>query len=209
MPCVASIPPPDDVRGTTRRQQIDIEIAELEARIIALKAERNELSPISRLHPEVMQEIFLYASQGADYGYTGKTALLTSWICHSWRELALRASAFNIHLSLSSFVSNIGNPQLCIQYTVHCLVLASWHLTESLSTLHNLDNSSKKCQAGLPEGMPSRNVQLDSFWSCPVHGGTPIHFPTMPSIWGHLLLDDSFRSFSRSAIFLQPSSNYI
>ncbi|TFK66274.1 hypothetical protein BDN72DRAFT_772230, partial [Pluteus cervinus] len=82
----------DDI-GASARQQIDEEIASLEARFITLKTTRNALSPIARLHPEVMQEIFVFASQQAFFGNSGKTSLLITWICHGWRALAHKTSA--------------------------------------------------------------------------------------------------------------------
>ncbi|TFK68081.1 hypothetical protein BDN72DRAFT_898433 [Pluteus cervinus] len=61
------------------RQKIDEEIARLGARIVTLKTTRNTFSPISRLHPELVQAIFVFAS-----------GLL---VCRSWRELAHQTSA--------------------------------------------------------------------------------------------------------------------
>ncbi|TFK69725.1 hypothetical protein BDN72DRAFT_959332 [Pluteus cervinus] len=88
---------PSELRATAAaRQNIDEEIARLEARIIALKTSRNALSPITCLPQEIIQDIFVLASARAypSSGTTfGKTSLLISWVCRSWRELAHRASA--------------------------------------------------------------------------------------------------------------------
>ncbi|TFK67497.1 hypothetical protein BDN72DRAFT_960946 [Pluteus cervinus] len=85
------LPPQND--PVTARQKIDEEIAQLQAKIIALKNFRNTFTPFSRLHPEVMQEIFVLASRESKYRAVGKTSLLISWVCHHWRVLAQQTSA--------------------------------------------------------------------------------------------------------------------
>ncbi|TFK66595.1 hypothetical protein BDN72DRAFT_880197 [Pluteus cervinus] len=76
----------------TARQQIDEEIAQLGACIITLKTTRNTFTPFARLHPEIIQEIFVLVSRGAEHRQIGKTALLISWVCHHWRELGQQTS---------------------------------------------------------------------------------------------------------------------
>ncbi|TFK67524.1 hypothetical protein BDN72DRAFT_842959 [Pluteus cervinus] len=80
------------------RQKIDEEIAQLDSRILTLKATRNTLSPIAHLHPEIIQEIFIFASQGSEYGEIGKTSLLITWICHTWRKLAHETTGLWSHI---------------------------------------------------------------------------------------------------------------
>ncbi|TFK67506.1 hypothetical protein BDN72DRAFT_770620, partial [Pluteus cervinus] len=84
--------------AATARQKIDEEILRLESRIFILKCSRNDLSPIVRLHSEILQEIFVLASQSSKSGRIGKTALFISWICHSWRELALQTTELWSHI---------------------------------------------------------------------------------------------------------------
>ncbi|TFK61255.1 hypothetical protein BDN72DRAFT_936687 [Pluteus cervinus] len=76
----------------TARQQIDEEITTLKARIVSLKTTRNTFTTTARLPIEVMQEIFVITSRSAGDRGVGKAALLMTWICHSWRELAHEAS---------------------------------------------------------------------------------------------------------------------
>ncbi|TFK67516.1 hypothetical protein BDN72DRAFT_770623, partial [Pluteus cervinus] len=80
------------------RQKIDEEISHLESRILILKTTRNTLIPIARLHPEIVQEIFVFALRGSDYSKVGSTALLISWICRNWRELAHRSTELWSHI---------------------------------------------------------------------------------------------------------------
>ncbi|TFK66587.1 hypothetical protein BDN72DRAFT_859774 [Pluteus cervinus] len=82
--------PPED--PAIARQKIDEEIAQLEARIVTLKVSRNAFSPFARLHPEIIQDIFVLTSRARKQKKIGKTAFLLSWICHSWRNLAHQSS---------------------------------------------------------------------------------------------------------------------
>ncbi|TFK66278.1 hypothetical protein BDN72DRAFT_844555 [Pluteus cervinus] len=76
------------------RERIDEEIASLTARLIALKTTRNTYSPIARLHPEIMQEVFVIASRTSPQWIgIGRTSISISWVCSSWRILALQTSA--------------------------------------------------------------------------------------------------------------------
>ncbi|TFK67517.1 hypothetical protein BDN72DRAFT_898909 [Pluteus cervinus] len=77
------------------RKAIDEEIAQLEARIISLKTLRNTLSPTSSLPPEIIQEVFITASQqmAIPWGKFGRTSLKITWVCRRWRELAHQTSA--------------------------------------------------------------------------------------------------------------------
>ncbi|TFK69736.1 hypothetical protein BDN72DRAFT_767598, partial [Pluteus cervinus] len=87
-----SHPNTDDIDGpAAARREIDEEIVRLEARIITLKTSRNHLIPFARLHPEIIQEVFALASH--EPGSAGKSSLIISWVCNSWRMLALRTSA--------------------------------------------------------------------------------------------------------------------
>ncbi|TFK66995.1 hypothetical protein BDN72DRAFT_961326 [Pluteus cervinus] len=67
------------------RQQIDEEIAILEQRLFALRAQRNHLAPISRLPVEIMSNIFLFAHQGM----WSKLSLALSSVSRDWREIAV------------------------------------------------------------------------------------------------------------------------
>ncbi|TFK59206.1 hypothetical protein BDN72DRAFT_627718, partial [Pluteus cervinus] len=68
------------------RKQLDDEINQLEERIVELKRARNALAPVTRLHPEILQEIFFLAHYSSEH--KGKATLLISWVSHKWRELA-------------------------------------------------------------------------------------------------------------------------
>ncbi|TFK69746.1 hypothetical protein BDN72DRAFT_959352, partial [Pluteus cervinus] len=87
---------PDDTR-----RKVDEEIAELEARLISLKSYRNTLAPIARLHPEILQVIFFFAHDTSEPSHKGKTALVVTWICHDWRELACQTSNLWSHIDFT------------------------------------------------------------------------------------------------------------
>ncbi|TFK66999.1 hypothetical protein BDN72DRAFT_961330 [Pluteus cervinus] len=78
------------------RQKIDEEIAQLEMRIISLKSARNDLAPISRLHNEVLQELFVVVCRSSTR--VGWSALILSWICRKWRILAKSAATLWSHI---------------------------------------------------------------------------------------------------------------
>jgi F-box-like len=82
--------------------QIDARIAALEREIIALKAERNSISPIARLPPEILSRIFIaFAHLGqeprsvASSSYYSATCVRTvQWsvlteVSQHWRDVAL------------------------------------------------------------------------------------------------------------------------
>ncbi|TFK69735.1 hypothetical protein BDN72DRAFT_959342 [Pluteus cervinus] len=73
------------------RRKLDEEIGELETRLISLKLARNALSPINRLHPDLLEEIFYRVHISSDH--KGKTSLLLTWISHHWREIAHQMSS--------------------------------------------------------------------------------------------------------------------
>ncbi|TFK64937.1 hypothetical protein BDN72DRAFT_801652, partial [Pluteus cervinus] len=73
------------------RQKLDEEINQLETRLIKLKLTRNDLAPVTRLHPEILQEIFFLAHYSSER--KGKESLLITWVSHKWRELAHNTSA--------------------------------------------------------------------------------------------------------------------
>ncbi|TFK58261.1 hypothetical protein BDN72DRAFT_782324, partial [Pluteus cervinus] len=78
---------------STARQRIDEEIAQLNARIISLKTTRNTFTVVARLPIEVLEQIFVITARSAGDQGVGKGALFISWVCRSWRELALQTSA--------------------------------------------------------------------------------------------------------------------
>ncbi|TFK67511.1 hypothetical protein BDN72DRAFT_960958 [Pluteus cervinus] len=108
----------------TARQKIDEEIAQLESRILSLKTTRNTLSPIAHLHPEIIQEIFVFASQGSEYGEIGKTSLLITWICHTWRKLAHETTGLWSHIDffdptwIETSLSRTQQRPLCFMWFV-------------------------------------------------------------------------------------------
>ncbi|TFK59677.1 hypothetical protein BDN72DRAFT_965972 [Pluteus cervinus] len=73
------------------REKLDEEIDQLETRLVKLKLTRNDLAPITRLHPEILQEIFFLAHYSSER--KGKVSLLITWVSHKWRELAHNTSA--------------------------------------------------------------------------------------------------------------------
>ncbi|TFK69755.1 hypothetical protein BDN72DRAFT_840017 [Pluteus cervinus] len=78
------------------RKKIDEEITQLKTQIVSLKLSRNALAPINRLHPEVLQEIFITVHNSSEH--KGKTTLLITWISHNWRDLAHCVSALWGHI---------------------------------------------------------------------------------------------------------------
>ncbi|TFK69721.1 hypothetical protein BDN72DRAFT_839986 [Pluteus cervinus] len=98
------MPTPDNPQLS--RQRIDEEIAELKTRIITLKSFRNTFSPLARLHREIIQEIFVIFSQNPARGSIGRAALLLTWVCQSWRELAHETS------ELWSYIDYVSVPRL-------------------------------------------------------------------------------------------------
>ncbi|TFK69757.1 hypothetical protein BDN72DRAFT_897053 [Pluteus cervinus] len=79
-----------DPHADTRRK-IDTEIIQLEARLVVLKLDRNRLAPITRLHPEILQEIFFLAHICSKH--KGRTSLIITWVSHGWREIAHHTAA--------------------------------------------------------------------------------------------------------------------
>ncbi|TFK67011.1 hypothetical protein BDN72DRAFT_771338, partial [Pluteus cervinus] len=73
------------------RRSLDEEIAQLEARLLVLKLARNALAPFTRLHSEILQDIFFLAHTTSQN--KGKTSLIITWVSHTWRELAHHTSA--------------------------------------------------------------------------------------------------------------------
>ncbi|TFK61267.1 hypothetical protein BDN72DRAFT_965270 [Pluteus cervinus] len=72
------------------RFQIDEEILLLQNRLQTLKRTRNSLLPISTLPREILTEIFLLASTAHEDGLIASEWVpKMSWVCHSWRTLAL------------------------------------------------------------------------------------------------------------------------
>ncbi|TFK69750.1 hypothetical protein BDN72DRAFT_959355 [Pluteus cervinus] len=70
-------------------RKIPNEIDQLQGRILTCKSTRNALVPIAQLHDELLQDIFIAASRTWS---GGQVALLVSWICRSWRKLAIQTS---------------------------------------------------------------------------------------------------------------------
>lgn len=83
-----------------RRVQIDARIAALEREIIALKIERNSISPVARLPPEILSSIFVAFAglnqeprPGPSY-YLGESTRTVPWsvlteVSQHWRGVAL------------------------------------------------------------------------------------------------------------------------
>ncbi|TFK69733.1 hypothetical protein BDN72DRAFT_959340 [Pluteus cervinus] len=84
------------------RRKIDEEIAELEARLVSLRRARNALAPIIRVHPEILQEVFSLVQLSNADNKQGKPALLVTWICHTWREIAHQTSALWSHIDFEN-----------------------------------------------------------------------------------------------------------
>ncbi|TFK59207.1 hypothetical protein BDN72DRAFT_946708 [Pluteus cervinus] len=154
--------PPDDIHAKSR-QKIDAEIAQLEARIIALKITQNSLSPITRLHREVIQDIFVLASQESRFIQNGKASLLISWVCRSWRELAHQCSA----LWSSIDFTNTTWIQAALSRTKSRPLSSS--LSVPLDYSGDLDFLASLCLGNLPRisklviSSLSRNEDLDDF----------------------------------------------
>ena len=70
------------------RQLIDEKIALYERSILELKYQRNELASVSRLPPEVLGTIFVFASAAARYGQPSSWFNF-SYVCQLWRNVAL------------------------------------------------------------------------------------------------------------------------
>ena len=60
---VTMTPPTHSNHHAEAQQNIDNQIAQLEAQIVSLKVARNALTPVSRLHPEILQEILIMSSR--------------------------------------------------------------------------------------------------------------------------------------------------
>ncbi|TFK69740.1 hypothetical protein BDN72DRAFT_767582, partial [Pluteus cervinus] len=75
------------------RRKVDEEISRLEARLVSLKLARNELVPIARLHPEILQDIFSVAHSSSEPAQKEIASLRASWVSHRWRELAHQTAA--------------------------------------------------------------------------------------------------------------------
>ncbi|TFK67509.1 hypothetical protein BDN72DRAFT_960956 [Pluteus cervinus] len=170
MPPISDIPSLNDAHDiATERQRIDAEIAQLESRILTLKASRNTLTAIARLLPEITQEIFVLASRSSGFREIGKTSLLISWVCHGWRTLAHQTS------ELWSYVdfNNVTWMETALSRT------QNRHLSFSLFILPQYSGDPSKL-ASLCLGNLTRTVILElkptgynfapppSFWTTPV-----------------------------------------
>ncbi|TFK68874.1 hypothetical protein BDN72DRAFT_858099 [Pluteus cervinus] len=80
------------------QHKVDEEIFQLEARIISLKSARNALAPISRLPPEIFQEIFSFTHRSSPQHSKGKVSLLITWVSHAWRQLGHSTSDLWAHI---------------------------------------------------------------------------------------------------------------
>ncbi|TFK69719.1 hypothetical protein BDN72DRAFT_767594, partial [Pluteus cervinus] len=80
------------------QKAIDTEITQLTARIISLKSARNALAPVSRLHSEVLQEIFFLVHDGS--WPKGNGTILVTSISRAWRELAHHTSNLWTYIDL-------------------------------------------------------------------------------------------------------------
>lgn len=83
---------PDDPHVESRKK-LDEEIDQMEARLVVLKLARNELVPIMRIHPEILQEIFFLVHDTSDHKGSATLLRLVTWISHKWRELAHNTSS--------------------------------------------------------------------------------------------------------------------
>ncbi|TFK60584.1 hypothetical protein BDN72DRAFT_904840 [Pluteus cervinus] len=72
-------------------------IHELETEILSFKFAWNSLVPISCLHDEILQEIFVLSSRSCGWKM-GQRALRLSWVSRSWREVAIQTSALWSHI---------------------------------------------------------------------------------------------------------------
>ncbi|TFK60549.1 hypothetical protein BDN72DRAFT_850437 [Pluteus cervinus] len=68
-----------------RRSQLDVEICDLEARLLSLRKARNDIAPINQLPIELLIKIF--GSLGGIKG-RAKEILRLTWVSHYWREIA-------------------------------------------------------------------------------------------------------------------------
>ncbi|TFK73789.1 hypothetical protein BDN72DRAFT_761145, partial [Pluteus cervinus] len=72
--------------------QLEAQISQLSQQILSLKSTRNAHVSIAHLHHEILQEIFITTAFELG-GTSGRMALLVSWICRSWRQIALQTPA--------------------------------------------------------------------------------------------------------------------
>ncbi|TFK69722.1 hypothetical protein BDN72DRAFT_589682 [Pluteus cervinus] len=158
--------------SATARQKINDEIAQLEARIRTLKTTLNTLVPISHLHHEIIQQIFVLSSlpsRGDRIPQIGKACLLLTWVCSSWRELAHETSELWSHIDfinpiwVEAALSRTQSRQLHFQFTF------------PLEYEGEFDDLALQCLGNL-----SRITTLSiRDWS-----DGPSNFPRMSPLWG-------------------------
>ncbi|TFK69728.1 hypothetical protein BDN72DRAFT_897026 [Pluteus cervinus] len=157
---------PDSYSGA--RKRIDEEIIQLEARIISLKLARNNLSPIARLHPEILQEIFFLAHHSTTP--KGEVSLLLSWVSHAWRELAHDTSTLWAYIDfphprwIETALSRSKNRELA--FVLDCVGRTGQHNWEALVPL---------CLGNLP--------RIKSLHIKPNYGGNWAAFPELSPEW--------------------------
>ncbi|VDB91909.1 unnamed protein product [Peniophora sp. CBMAI 1063] len=86
---------------------VDAQLEAAEAKLLALRRQKNAMSPTHHLPPEVLLRILCYASDDILNGYqrTLFVSRLPSWIkvtqvCHFWREVALSAPTYWADIAL-------------------------------------------------------------------------------------------------------------
>ncbi|TFK69744.1 hypothetical protein BDN72DRAFT_767587, partial [Pluteus cervinus] len=72
--------------------QLEAQISQLSEQILSLKSTRNAHVSVAHLHHEILQDIFITTAVESG-GTTGHAALSVSWVCRSWRQVALRTPA--------------------------------------------------------------------------------------------------------------------
>ncbi|TFK69602.1 hypothetical protein BDN72DRAFT_767732, partial [Pluteus cervinus] len=82
----------DQEPGEAARQKIDAEILKLRIQIAKLSTIRNSLAPISRLDPELLIIIWIYARNSSPISSKSKMAMAISWVSGDWRRISLNWS---------------------------------------------------------------------------------------------------------------------
>ncbi|KAF9232497.1 hypothetical protein BU15DRAFT_81184 [Melanogaster broomeanus] len=149
--------------------RIDYEVALLRLPISALLARRNALSPVSRLPPEVLANIFLYQAHSfyQDHGYSHTSGAPpwanVSYTCHHWRNVALSCPSLWSFLFVSSprwteeLLSRTKMVPLRIRVDVGCSTQEEMMFFEKVTTdVTRIQDLSLKFPRSLAEGFFSK-----------------------------------------------------
>uniref|UniRef100_A0A8H7XVH0 F-box domain-containing protein n=1 Tax=Psilocybe cubensis TaxID=181762 RepID=A0A8H7XVH0_PSICU len=113
----------DDMSATEAFRIIDAEVTKHKNFILSLRTRRNTFSPISRLPPELLSRIFGFLSQDSPlYGTTVLSWIRVSYVCRTWRSVALNHPSLwsTLPLGYCRWTKEMLNRSKMASLTVKC-----------------------------------------------------------------------------------------